>query len=1103
MASDVLLKTALHRLAQEARKRLQAWIEKGHAAAIAQWLYDPDDEVTLFKEHLSLRSRTLILKTLLCSRESESGTYVSAPLLENLHFQRNARVPLRAQTTAVLTQWFNDKLKENEDASFDEFVLTGDAWVEPLDISVVMGATKKKKKSKIGALLGQSNPSGTESLQRVGRCLDAHQDSQKTLFERDELANRLMGLLASERRQNVLIVGAASVGKTALLHEVVRRRIVGRKSSARHRQQVWLISPSRVISGMSYLGQWEERWLSILKEAYRRDHVLVFDDPIGLYSAGRTRDSDLCLADVLKAFVAEHPVRLVFEATHAAVSILRRRDRSLVDTMIPMPLDPMDQSTTLRTLVQVVSGIESSKNCFFHPGVLPKIIEYGSLVAPHQSFPGKAIAIAHGLVSCALKSTDEFETADSEGDMQDIPTRVVRSVGGHELDSYVEQRTGLRLEMRRSSRSSQSLREILSRMLFGQPRAVEVLSRYALRSIKGLQSLDRPLGVFLFLGPTGVGKTESAKALTRLLFLDEAKLLRIDMNEITSAQAAEQLIGTLDHPDGRLPTALRRQPNCVLLLDEIEKAHPDVLDYLLQVIGEGRLSDARGRLVDFRNAFIIMTSNLGATEQRSSLGFDLQDDSTADTSRDSVYRRAVQQFFRPEFLNRIDEIVTFHRLARADMRGIVDRQLDDMRKRDGLSRRKMFLQVDDQAVQWIIDRGYDPSLGARAVKRSIEREVAQPLADQMASTKLDSSVWTRLRIADGKLACETNELHSLLTGSLEPDLAIDECLAQARERVDAVRKQLAMRSPSNPNAIRPLSQVDYYAVHGTLTEAEDFMKIVKDWQRDSLEPDINPIHKTIKTTPTKLKVDNHRFVDVRRNARRDDLAVLKLREALKDSGQGKLATEPSATRSRQLARKVRLTELVMMHIDRPKRWILSAYFLNPPKSEYYFEGARTLDAYMGIASQFPRDVNSWFGEMFKNFGYSIAFPQDKSFVLVEGASVGCLIEPLLGTYHVRVDWSMDQLLLIQAKPIDDSIDADSVGKANDKFISGLVLERCNREVTEMRESASGYPLDAFCGRHGWTTVRGQVTDRWQDYRTGACVPLSYCEEWNGWILDQM
>ena len=164
-------------------------------------------------------------------------------------------------------------------------------------------------------MLGQSNPGGAESLQRVGHCLDAFRTDRCKLFGRESETDRLFQLLGSRRSQGVALVGQASVGKTAILKEVVRRRSFERKSNRRHCEQVWLISPSRVISGMSYLGQWEERWLSILKEAYRRDHVLYFDDPISLYTAGVTRDSQLCMADVLKSFVAEQPIRIVFEMT--------------------------------------------------------------------------------------------------------------------------------------------------------------------------------------------------------------------------------------------------------------------------------------------------------------------------------------------------------------------------------------------------------------------------------------------------------------------------------------------------------------------------------------------------------------------------------------------------------------------------------------------------------------------------------------------------------------------------------------------------------------------------------------------------------------------
>ncbi|MEQ1826683.1 MAG: AAA family ATPase [Pirellula sp.] len=1094
-ATDVLLKTALQRLAQVARKQLQTWIERGRAQQISNWLFNPEDVVSLFKEHLTLRTRTLTCKTLLCERSTPSGSYVFVPLIANLHYQRIPSVPFRAQATEVLTQWCNEQLKEDSHASLDELVLTGDAWIEPLDIGLTMIAAKKKKKGKQGALLGQSNPGGAEALERIGRCLDFHIDKRPTLVGRDSLADRLHRLIDTRRRQSVLLIGPASVGKTAILEEVVRRRVAARKPKSRHRKQTWLVSPSRVISGMSYLGQWEERWLAILKEAYRRDHVLYFDDPIGLYAAGKTRDSDLCLADVLKAFVSEHPVRLVFELTHGELSVLRRRDRSLVDNLVPLAIEPMDESATLRTLVQVVTEIEASKGCYFHPGLLPKFIDYGAITSPHQSLPGKAIALAHGLVSHATKKPIEDSSHGIDDNLHG--TRPVRSVGGTDLDQFVEQRTGLRLDLRRKSFSLDSLRELLGRMLFGQPRAVDVLSRYAMRSIKGLQSMDRPLGVFLFLGPTGVGKTESAKALTRLLFLDESRMVRIDMNEITSAQAAEELIGTLEHPDGRLPSALRRQPNCVLLLDEIEKAHPDVFDYLLQVIGEGRLSDARGRLVDFRNSFIIMTSNLGSMEQRNAMGYE-SESSMEESHWDAVYRRAAQQFFRPEFLNRIDEFVVFHRLNRRDMSGVVNRHLDGLMQRDGLLRRRVFLHVDDTASEWIIDRGYDPNLGARAIQRAIEQHVTQPLADQMAASKVDSSVWTRLRVANGSLQCVASELRDIPLGTVEPDAPIDACIAQSRQRLDCVRNRLSVRSPSNQHAIDPLSQFDYYAVHNVLAESEEMLRDIKDWRQDALAPNITPIHSTIKSTPSKIIANsNHRYVDTRKNARRDDIATLKLRESIAESSQGLVGV---SSKARQLLRQVRLAELVMDCIDDPKSWIFQATFLNPPKSD------RPLDTYWkgGLmdrsVTSLPKDLNGWCAEMFANFGYSVRLPHDRSFVAIDGASARCLIEPLLGTYQVSSQFGTDQLLLIQAKPIAVNTLRPDFSASTEALVGDDFLT-CQTEVRSMR-SAQGDPIDTYCGPLGWMTIRGAIQERWQDYRTGASVAFPYSREWDGWLLDQ-
>ncbi len=287
--------------------------------------------------------------------------------------------------------------------------------------------------------------------------------------------------------------------------------------------------------------------------------------------------------------------------------------------------------------------------------------------------------------------------------------------------------------------------EALRHRISGQDEAVEVMADAICIAKARLNDPGRPLATFLFLGPTGVGKTECAKAVCQYLFGDERQLLRFDMNEYLDAASPARLTGTFCDPEGLLTSAIRRQPFSVVLLDEIEKAHPGVFDLLLQVLGEGRLTDALGRTADFGNAIIIMTSNLGAHETRASFGL-----RSVATSDRSVYVAAAERFFRPEFFNRIDRLVPFERLTREQIAGIAQRLIGQLLQRDGLIHRRCVLVVDPAAMERVIDQGFHPDLGARALKRSLERQLTQPVAARLAAVAPDAPALIHLLpVGDG------------------------------------------------------------------------------------------------------------------------------------------------------------------------------------------------------------------------------------------------------------------------------------------------------------------------------------------------------------------
>ncbi len=273
-----------------------------------------------------------------------------------------------------------------------------------------------------------------------------------------------------------------------------------------------------------------------------------------------------------------------------------------------------------------------------------------------------------------------------------------------------------------------SMEDSIAKRVVGQGEAVQAVSKAVRRARAGLQDPNRPIGSFMFLGPTGVGKTELTKALATFLFDEDTAMVRIDMSEFMEKHSVARLIGAppgyVGYEEGGVLTeAVRRRPYQVILFDEIEKAHPDVFNILLQVLDDGRLTDGQGRTVDFRNTLIVMTSNLGSEYLVA-----LRDDEEVDAVRGQVMD-VVRTAFRPEFLNRVDEIVLFHRLKRADMGAIVDIQMKRLEKL--LEERKIVLELDDSARDWLAERGYDPAYGARPLKRVIQREVQDPLAERI------------------------------------------------------------------------------------------------------------------------------------------------------------------------------------------------------------------------------------------------------------------------------------------------------------------------------------------------------------------------------------
>jgi ATP-dependent Clp protease ATP-binding subunit ClpC len=731
------LNRAMTKLAQLVRRECEALGREMRHDALARYGFSPELEDHFYKFDFELANHRERCNLLIVAFKKFGRKIAFTPSLPDLWFEIHRGETLADRAAEVLTHYFRDREKKHgKDARAPEaYSIDGKAWVTTLEISVQPQTLAQPPKQNLFAMLGGGETlHGAEELEKTGRCLDyLYPDDLSRVIFRDAEVAELTKVLQGKDRRPVLLIGQKLVGKTAIIHEYVFRAVALRHSKFSANNQVWLLSPQRLISGMSYVGQWENRLLAILKEAKTRDHILYFEDLLGLYQAGQTSNSSLNVADVLKPYIEKRTIRLLGEITPEAFRVLQERDRSFADSFHLLTVKEPDEDKSFRILLHLMRQLERQHRCAFGTDVFPTVMDLQRRYARDAAFPGKAAVFLQQL---AVKFRNE-------------------SVTREDVLKQFHAKSGLALTLLNDSTKLQRQEAInaVGTEVIGQDAAIAACADVVAMAKARLSDTERPLASFLFLGPTGVGKTQCAKALANYLFSDAEKILRFDMNEYASAYAAARLVGTFNQPEGLLTSAVRRQPFAIVLLDEIEKAHPDVFNLLLQVMGDGRLTDALGRTVDFTNAIIILTSNLGVREAAKNVGF------RQDEAREShVYLQAAEKFFKPEFFNRLDRIVPFERLTRADVKRIAQGLMRNIFAREGLVRRKCILQVEEGAMESIIDAGYDPQLGARALKRMLERQLTRPVAARLATLKPDAPTIVSVRQAGEKIVVAVDAL---------------------------------------------------------------------------------------------------------------------------------------------------------------------------------------------------------------------------------------------------------------------------------------------------------------------------------------------------------
>jgi ATP-dependent Clp protease ATP-binding subunit ClpC len=751
--------------------------------------------------------------------ESFGRKIAFSPNIPNVWFEVNRGDSLNDRATEVLTRHFRDQEREKGKHAprAEALSVDGKAWSTTLDLDVQPPRLAPKLTPDLFALLGgQETLDGDRELHRVGRRLDdLYPDELDRAILRDKEVAELVGLLTSPERSPVLMVGPRLAGKTAIIHECVYQMIAREKK--RPERNTWLLAPQRLISGMSYVGQWENRFLAILDEAKKHGHVLYFDDFLGLFQAGRSSSSTLTVADVLKPYAEKREIRILAEMTPAALRVFREQDRGFAEQFHLIRVGESDERDTVRILVHLVRQLEAKNRCQFGVEALPMVLDLQRRYGGDAAFPGKGALF---LKQLAVKNRK-----------LGIPRDAVMA----EFSS----KSGLPLSFL-NERATLSRKEIVSGLaerVIGQDGALQACADVVLVAKARLNDRGSPLGSLLFLGPTGVGKTECAKSLAAYLFGDQARMLRFDMNEYASSYAAARLVGTFNEPEGLLTSAVRRQPFAVVLLDEIEKAHPDVFNLLLQVMGDGRLTDSLGRTVDFTNVILIMTSNLGVREAGTNLGF------AEDAFRESsVYTTAAEKFFKPEFFNRLDRIIPFGRLSREDVEKIAHQVIDGILSRQGLAGRKCLVDIDRRAMDRVIDQGYHPRLGARALKRALEKQVTRRLADKLASTGPNTPMVIRIcPAADGELAVVVDALRGAAPGvgiyaalAARSASGVLDAIDRAVDRIDADLAHLGSEGPIATDDVAPEHVAYFHAKEQALR-----VRRMTRWMREqALKPNV-------------------------------------------------------------------------------------------------------------------------------------------------------------------------------------------------------------------------------------------------------------------------
>ena len=657
-------------------------------------------------------------------------------------------------------------------------------------INFLQGGNVQENNEGIAGQENQLKSNLPEKLLDIGSdfTLKARLGKIDPIIGREQEIERLIEILCRKTKNNPCLIGEAGVGKTAVVEGLALAIASGDVPELLKNKEIFSLEIGSLMAGTKYRGAMEEKLKDAIETIIASKNIIVFIDEIHTLAQAGSEKGETSPADMLKPYLSRGELQTIGATTTDEYRKFIEKDKALERRFQPVMVNP----PSIEQTIEILKGLRDSYEAFHKVKITDESIEAAANLSDRyimdRSLPDKAIdlideASSKAKVNFNIKPSSirekedkikqlsaardeaslernyekaakfQSEIAKFEEEIEKLNKSLnrndkkINSIGANEIADIVSRWTGIPVTKITETEKEKlvNLEKILHKRVVGQDEAVEAVARSIRRSRVGLQDAKRPIGSFLFMGQTGVGKTELSKAIAEAMFDNENNLIRMDMSEFMEAHSVAKLIGAPPgyvgyDEGGQLTEQVRRKPYSVVLFDEIEKAHPDIFNALLQILDDGRLTDSQGRTVNFRNTIIIMTSNVGATEvsQRSRLGFGDEDSGelTYDDTK-KIYIDALRKKFKPEFLNRIDIVCVFHSLTSEDLTKIAKMMMSNINKR--LQKQGIELKLTERGLNYIVSQGTDSEYGARPLKRFIQQQIEDRIAEKVLLGELEKS----------------------------------------------------------------------------------------------------------------------------------------------------------------------------------------------------------------------------------------------------------------------------------------------------------------------------------------------------------------------------